>query len=70
MLGYHKQVRKTDLLAAILPSIMYLLGSQSLPHTLGMWLFIILIHSFCFLFIGVAATHFHPDVFFDGDEPR
>ncbi|KAF2887820.1 hypothetical protein ILUMI_18353 [Ignelater luminosus] len=70
MLGYYKQVCKTDLVAAILPSTMYLLGGQSLLHTLGMWLFIIIIHSFWYLFLGVIVTHFHPDVFFDGDEPR
>lgn len=47
---------------------MYLVDSSCLFGVLKMWLFIVVVASFCFGLIGLNAAHHHPEVFHSGDK--
>ncbi|CAG2053691.1 unnamed protein product [Timema podura] len=68
--GYLDNVRKTDVIPLILPSLMYFLSGSGLLQTLVTWSWILVTASFFFGLIGINGAHHHPDVFMDGDTPR
>nr|CAD7423343.1 unnamed protein product [Timema monikensis] len=68
--GYLDNVRKTDIIPLILPSLMYFLSGSGLLQTLVTWSWILVTGSFFFGLIGINGAHHHPDVFMDGDTPR
>ncbi|XP_058823711.1 cytochrome b5-related protein-like [Topomyia yanbarensis] len=56
-----------DLITLILPTFMYVTGSSNLKTVLTMWMFIVLVASFVFGFIGLNAAHHHPEIVHSGD---
>lgn len=57
-----------DMITFIMPTVMYLAESSCLVGVLKMWLFIVLVASFCFGVIGLNAAHHHPEIFHSGDK--
>ncbi|KAJ9587921.1 hypothetical protein L9F63_018647, partial [Diploptera punctata] len=67
---YSDVLRKEDLLPLVLPVLMMMYSGAGLHVVFSMWMWIILVSSFVFGFIGLNAAHHHPDIFHDGDTPR
>nr|CAD7405177.1 unnamed protein product [Timema poppensis] len=67
--GYLDNVRKSDMIPLILPSLMYFLSGSGLLQTLVTWSWILVSASFFFGLIGINGAHHHPEVFMDGDTP-
>lgn len=57
-----------DLVSFILPAVMILADSSCIGTVLKLWLFIVLVASFCFGLIGLNAAHHHPEIFHSGDK--
>ena len=57
-----------ELIAFILPTIMYMLGDISLTKTIFLWLYIIGVGSFSYGVIALNAGHHHPEIIHEGDE--
>lgn len=57
-----------DMITFIMPTLMYLVESSCLFGVLKMWMFIVLVASFCFGLIGLNAAHHHPEIFHSGDQ--
>lgn len=49
---------------------MYITNEESFVNCLLMFMWIIVIGSICFGWIGLNAAHHHPDIFHDGDATR
>ncbi|KAK3923005.1 Cytochrome b5-related protein [Frankliniella fusca] len=63
------RIRLEDFLPLLYLAVMVLCGAPFLT-ALAMWLFLWVVHSLIFHFIGLTAAHHHPDIFHDGDAPR
>ncbi|KAK4879280.1 hypothetical protein RN001_007426 [Aquatica leii] len=70
VIGRTNHISKLDLLPCVIPTLTYLITNQPLLLVLKMWLFVILVAGFCFTFVGITTTHYHPNIFIDGDKPR
>ncbi|KAF2892877.1 hypothetical protein ILUMI_13294 [Ignelater luminosus] len=65
-----EKINLVDYTPYSLPFLMYFLGSQSLFTTIMMWEFILAVGGFIFGAIAFTSSHFHPDIFIDGDTAR
>ncbi|XP_052127157.1 cytochrome b5-related protein [Frankliniella occidentalis] len=63
------RLRLEDFLPLLYLGAMLACGAPAL-RALAMWLFLCVVHSLVFHFIGLTAAHHHPDIFHDGDAPR
>lgn len=57
-----------DLITLILPTFMILVDSSCVWSVLKLWIFIVMVASFCFGLIGLNAAHHHPEIFHSGDK--
>ncbi|KAF5308051.1 hypothetical protein FQR65_LT06426 [Abscondita terminalis] len=68
--GHTKHISKADLLPWTIPATLYFITGQPLFTILKMWLFVILVGGLWFSLVGITTTHYHPEIFIDGDKPR
>lgn len=61
---------KSDLLPFMLPAMMYLFGSADILTVVKWWLFIVVITSIMFGFIGLNAGHHNTETIHEGDTIR
>lgn len=59
-----------DLVPFTVPIAMYLFASNDILFVAKYWLYIVLWSSTFYGFIGLTASHHHPDAYHDGDQMR
>ncbi|CAB3236902.1 unnamed protein product [Arctia plantaginis] len=67
---FKKHFRWHDALGLTLPIFMWITTGTPVLQVISTWLSINCIGSFIFTSIAVSASHHHPDVIKDGDQPR
>ncbi|XP_069700193.1 cytochrome b5-related protein-like isoform X2 [Periplaneta americana] len=67
--GYPNTLKKENFLPLLVPALM-LCSTCGVVTALLMWIWVTLVASFTFGFIGLNAAHHHPELFHDGDAPR
>ncbi|KAK4873787.1 hypothetical protein RN001_013147 [Aquatica leii] len=70
IMGHTNQIFKPDILAMVIPTLLYLITNKPLWSVLIMWIFVILVSGFWFNLVSAVTTHFHPNIFMDGDKSR
>lgn len=65
--AYKQELFIDDLLPLALPGMMYAFGNSNVCAVLKMWMFIVMLASICYGFVGVNAGHHHTEIFHDGD---
>ncbi|CAO1355231.1 unnamed protein product [Diamesa serratosioi] len=66
--NYQRLFYWDELIAYILPTIMFMLGDLSLIKTTLLWQYIIAVSSFSFGVVSLNAGHHHPEIIHEGDE--